>query len=346
VAKIQKHIEIVRSTVSSLNSLSSRSANAIEKTLKLHYSHVHISIVNTLSDLQDLVAKQPDLVFAGMKYVPLSPSLGFYDSPKIWLSEYLDDAGIAFTGSGRLAHELEHSKDLAKQRVLDAGLLTSAFYVIRKDNTFHSAPKTLDYPVFIKPLDRGGGQGIDSESVAHDYQALKNKVESLAAKYNADSLIEKYLSGREFSVAVLKGDAGYFTMPLELIAPQDSNGARILSARVKSAESETFAPVRDQELKAELNELALNVFHALGARDYGRIDIRLDDENIPHFLEANLIPSLIEGYGNFPKACLLNRGMAYEAMLLHIVELGLARQTYTSNELDVLPPVFFIPAVA
>jgi hypothetical protein len=46
---------------------------------------------------------------------------------------------------------------------------------------------------------------------------------------------------------------------------------------------------------------------------------------VPNFLEANLIPSLIKDYGNFPKACAINIGMGYEQMLLAIVQLGLLR---------------------
>jgi hypothetical protein len=56
----------------------------------------------------------------------------------------------------------------------------------------------------------------------------------------------------------------------------------------------------------------------------------LDAAGQPNFLEANLIPSLISGYGSFPKACLLNLGLDHPAMIRHIVELGLAHQVETS----------------
>jgi D-alanine-D-alanine ligase len=114
-------------------------------------------------------------------------------------------------------------------------------------------------------------------------------------------------------------------MPLELIAPADKNGRRFLSAAVKSADTESFIEVTDEGIKAKITTLALSIFHALGAQDYGRIDIRLDAFGIPQFLEANLIPSLIRSYGNFPKACLLNLGMGHTNMILHITRLGLAR---------------------
>jgi D-alanine-D-alanine ligase len=61
---------------------------------------------------------------------------------------------------------------------------------------------------------------------------------------------------------------------------------------------------------------------------------------VPHFLEANLIPCLIRGSGNFPKACLMNQGMDYEAMILQIVRLGFARATSVSPVEGDFTPIF------
>jgi D-alanine-D-alanine ligase len=132
-------------------------------------------------------------------------------------------------------------------------------------------------------------------------------------------------------------------MPLELIAPTDNRGARILTSKVKSTDTESFLGVTDEVISDKITTLAIDVFHALGARDYGRIDIRLDKFGTPYFLEANLVPSLIDGYGNFPKACLLNRGMDYETMMLRIVALGMLRTQPKLEEVVGLSPVF-VPA--
>jgi D-alanine-D-alanine ligase len=163
--------------------------------------------------------------------------------------------------------------------------------------------------------------------VANNFRQLQSKVHSIATDLQSDSLVEEYLPGREFSVAILKdGHADEFlAMPIERIAPPDEHGARFLSAQVKSADAGSSLAVTDKIIKAKVMALALKVFHALEARDYGRIDIRLDKADEPHFLEANLIPGLISGYGNFPKACLLDMDMDYETMILNIANLGLAR---------------------
>ena len=155
-------------------------------------------------------------------------------------------------------------------------------------------------------------------------------------------MVEQYLSGREFSVAILKDEQSgkYTAMPLELIAPANEQGVRLLSEQVKSADAERVIPVTDLMLRAKINILALSVFDALGARDYGRIDIRLDAFGKPQFLEANLLPSIIAGYGSFPKACVMNSHLEYEPMLLRIIRLGLARRTQAVKELDITDIVY------
>jgi D-alanine-D-alanine ligase len=325
--KISKHIEIVRSTAAGLSSMGVKTAQAIQEILAATYTSVHISIINDLYDLELLAARQPDLVFMGMKFIPTDPMLGIHDPRKIWISQYLDARGITSTGSEGAAYEFEFDKAQAKLQVQMAGLQTSPFYVIPAALTDYPENFTLDYPVFIKPTNLGGGKGIDNNSIAHDFDALRSKVSTLAQNLQADALIEQYLSGREFSVAILKHEFlnGFMAMPLELIAPENSRGERLLSAEIKSNDRETFIAVTDPEIRQKISSLALQVFDTLGARDFGRIDIRLDDAGVPHFLEANLIPSLMKGYGNFPKACALDSDMEYEDMIHHIVRLGLTR---------------------
>src|SRR5882757_4540390 len=96
--KIQKHIEIIRSTITSLSSLSLESCDALYVVLKRHYAKVGVSTVNSLADLERLVAKQPDLVFMGMKYVPGDAVVSGRPVPETWVSSYLDYHGISYTG--------------------------------------------------------------------------------------------------------------------------------------------------------------------------------------------------------------------------------------------------------
>lgn len=344
--KIPRHIEIIRSTTVELSSLSQESCDAIYTVLSRHYSMVGVSIVNNEADLERLVAKQPDLVFMGMKFLPNKQS----QSEKIWISAYLEDRGIEHTGSSRHAIEFELNKSLAKQRVLDAGLKTAPFLVIKNSQPYADLGLGLRFPLFVKPTSLGGGQGIDDNSVVHNLTDLRAQIGSIMAHYSTDVLVEEYLPGREFSVAILQDEYSkeLAVMPIELVAETNGRGDRILSQKVKSSNQETVLSVIDVRTRARVVDAATRVFEALGARDYGRIDIRLDAAGVPYFLEANLIPSLICGYGSFPKACALNSGMDYETMILSIVGLGLARCSDIAEQEEPEPALtaLFSPAVA
>jgi D-alanine-D-alanine ligase-like ATP-grasp enzyme len=101
-----------------------------------------------------------------------------------------------------------------------------------------------------------------------------------------------------------------------------------LSEAVKDADTEEVLAVTDASLKRTLNALAIGVFTALGSRDYGRIDMRLDDMGVPSFIEANLMPGLSD-HGYLARCFALNENISYEDMILSVVALGLQR-TQTS----------------
>lgn len=340
-------IEIVRSSETGLSSISQKSAAGIHKVLNKHYDDVKITIINNLADLEAVISRRPDLVFLGVKSIPAHYELGFADPEMIWISDYLEENGITYTGSGRVAHELESNKALSKQRVIGAGLLTSPFTVIDRKQTRNKIDYPFNFPVFIKPTSRGGGLGIDSQSLARNHQQLWTKVTSLVEKYNSDSLIEEHLPGREYSVAILKklDEPGHFIMPIEMVAPVDENGHRMLSRKVKKSDAETRYLIDDPKLKIAISELAMDVFSLISARDFGRIDIRLDRHDRPNFLEANLMPSLVEDSGSFPMACSLIMNMSHESMVMDIVRLALARKVeeYQNLTEDIVTNNIFEP---
>lgn len=327
--KISKHIEIVSSTEPGLSSMSSVSREAIRLALSKRFTSVAVTIVNNLDDLEALVHRGPDLVFLGMKFIPVNQAIGRNDPHKIWLADYLDEHDILYTGSGHHAHKLELNKERAKQKVMDAGLKTSVFSLVPQGTIVDITDTNLEYPLFVKPANRGGGQGIDTDSVVRTFEQLQTKVASLSDDLQADSLVENYLSGREFSVIILKDEFGtdYNVIPIELVSEDD-----ILSAAVKHADTEVVSLVSNANLQLQLCTLALGAFEALGARDYGRIDVRMDEQGVPHFLEANLLPSLINNYGNFPKACALGMDLDHEQMIFSIVSLAFARSFEDAEE--------------
>ncbi len=322
--KTNIYIEIVGSSNPRLNAMAEDAQLSMLATLSKHYAKVAITIVDDMAGLERLVAKKPDLVVLGMKLVLLDPSKSYDDSPKVWLSTYLEEHGINFTGSDTAALTLEFDKHVAKQAVMDAGLRSSAYFISRIDRP--DLEHNLTFPLFVKPTNRGDSKGIDEQSVVHADADLESKVLSIHNDLSSDALIEEYLPGREFSVAVIRRPRveELLAMPVEITSPADAKGNRFLSEAVKQADSEEVVAISDAELKDSLNALAVGVFRALGSRDYGRIDMRLDDSGNPHFIEANLMPGLSD-HGYLSSCFYLNNRIAYDDMILQIVDLALER---------------------
>ncbi len=322
MSKISKSIEIAISTNKRLSSMSLASRLEIKGVLEKQYSDVRITDICDSEALDELIARQPDLVFLGMKF--LKGESGTNTGP-IWLSQRLSEAGIAYTGSGRAASALEHNKHLAKQQVSKHGLATAASLLIKQGMRYGAQDITIGYPVFIKPVDGGGGSGINERSLVHNFAALKLQIAWLMENYQADVLLESYLPGREFSVGILQKpySAQPHALPLEIVAPLNGTGSRFLSSRIKQADTEQTLRIMDEGLKSSLSGFAIRVFEALGGRGYGRIDIRMDSDGTPHFLEANLLPSLLNNYGNLPKASLMNIGLTHSQLILQIAALGM-----------------------
>lgn len=304
--------------------MSDRSSEPLIRFLREHYRDVTLTIVNTASDLAGIAERHPDLVFLTVKAVPVDSQVES-DTPKmVWVADFLDECRIAYTGSGSESHKLELEKPLGKQRIRDRGLATADYVVVRQNQPPPDYAH-LGFPLFIKPTNRGGGQGVDAHSVVTSREEAESKIASIVRDHKADALLETYLKGREFSVAILRNEHGFDVMPLELTTAAEFAGT-IMSAEMKSANTEIVLPVSDPVIRQAVSELALGAFHALGARDYGRIDIKLSETGVPHFLEANLIPSIIDDYGSFPKACLLNKQLRWDEMILRIVQLGLEKK--------------------
>ncbi len=326
--KQNKHIEIVRSTKGGRSAIGQKSCDMIKGVLEQHYERVGVTIVNETDDLEILAAKQPDLVFLGVRKVPRS--LEDVSTATVWTGAYLDGMGLDYTGSPASALVLDISKPLAKQVVKAAGLNTSEFFSVSPGQYKDKLALPLSFPLFVKPPNAGGSKGIGADSVVRDFVDFERKVQAINDRFRTEALAETYLTGREFSVAVLAhGHSGKLSaMPIEIITEPNGRGDRILGKDVKAADTERVIAVSDPTIKQAVSALALGVFQALGARDFGRIDIRLDAHGVPHFLEANLIPGL-SGHdstgGYFTRACRINQAMDYESMILRIVEIALAR---------------------
>ncbi|MEI7522522.1 MAG: D-alanine--D-alanine ligase [Candidatus Saccharibacteria bacterium] len=328
MSKINKHIEIVRTTNSPFSSMGLKSCDMIQSVLSDYYEVVGVTTVDNMNDLELLVLKSPDLVFLGLKRLPFD-SNSHVLAQNVWMSEYLQDSGINYTGSTKAAIAMDFDKENAKLRVQQAGLPTAEIFTTLPGRHKSAADLPVDFPLFVKPLDTGGGKGVGGDSVVYTFKEFEAKVESIFIEFGSRSMVESYLTGREFSVAILDSGTsdGLKVMPVELITDKDSDGHMILGRQVKGDDVERVIAVSDEAVRESVTSLAKDVYRALGARDLGRIDIRMDNNGKAYFLEANLVPGLADNefVSYFNRACMINEGMEYTDILLKIVGLGLAR---------------------
>lgn len=289
--------------------------------LEKRFIDVSISLCKTENDLMGVLKQCPDIVFLAVKYVELD------SGKKIWLSKYFEDAGINFTGSKRDVLEFDSNKIKAKQLLIQKGIKTAEFHIVTLENYKLESEITIPYPLFLKPLDAANGNGVDDESVVLNFNNFKSKAEKLFSKYGNVLLAEKFLSGREFTVAVINDSAKkeFVIAPIEIIPPENINNIRILGEKVKNENTEELKKVSDDFIKIKLKKLAIECFKALGARDFGRIDIKMDQNGVCNFIEANLVPGMTKGSSYFPNALEIESGYKYSQVIDMIIDNAIDR---------------------
>lgn len=291
--------------------------NKILKILSKRYTDVSITKIDNKKDLDRLLKRKPDLVFSGVKYFN-------FNDKKIWLNDCLEAYDIPYIASSRTALDNESDKNLAKKLVLKAKIKTADFFVTEPDQHQHESSIPISFPLFIKPVKGGDSRGIDSNSIAYNFSSFKKKVLEIKTKHNLSSLVETYLPGKEYSVGIFQDSINgtLRAMPIEIIIKKNINGHCILDFDVKKDDEEKVIAVTNKKILRKLSELAKKAFKALGGKSLGRIDIKMDHQGVPHFMEANLMPGLRKGY--FYRSCLLNLDMSYDEMIFNIANTGLS----------------------
>lgn len=298
-----------------------KACNSVLTALKRRFIDVSISLCETKNDLENVLKQCPDVIVLAVKYIQLK------SGKKIWLSEYFEDAGINFTGSKRDILDYGSNKIKAKELLTAKGIKTAKFQVITPDNYLSETTITIPYPIFLKPLDAANGNGIDDESVVFNLQELQKKAKKLFIKYGNEILAEKYLSGREFTVSIIEDSSRkeLIVSPIEIVPPENKNKIRILGEKIKNENTEELKPVTNEQIKTKLKKLATECFKFLGARDFARIDFKMDENNVFNFIEANLVPGMTKGSSYFPRALEIESDLDYYKVVDLILDNALTR---------------------
>lgn len=295
----------------------------IANTLR-HLGH-EVSLFGLYNNLNSLIESvaliQPDLVFN------LSEAFRGDRRFEPHLASLLELLEVPYTGSGPEALHLCKDKGMAKKILSFHRIHVPDFIISRKSRPIRGLGD-LKFPVFIKPLDLEGSEGISQLSFAENKKDALDRVKYLHSKFETDVIIEEYIDGRELYVGVL-GNEKLQTFPareLKFNAVPDGE-PKFASFRAKwDTEYRKKWGIRtehaglDAELEAHASELAKKIYRVLGITGYGRIDFRLTPDNKFVCLEANPNPS-IENDSDYALSA-KKAGMNYSDIVQKILNLG------------------------
>jgi D-alanine-D-alanine ligase len=194
----------------------------------------------------------------------------------------LDLAGIPYTGSGKLASAVGWDKDVAKRLFLAAGVPTPEWLMAPAG--LEAVQARLGFPLIVKPNGQGSTVGLTLVKRAEDLAAAVE----LAASFDKEVMLERYIPGRELTVGILDdqalavGEIIPSTGPIfDYAAKYQPNGAQ-----------EIFPADLTSEQTARAQDLALRVHRALKLESYSRVDFRMDPDGGLWCLEVNTLPGL------------------------------------------------------
>ena len=182
-------------------------------------------------------------------------------------------------------------KAVAKRIIRDLGLPTPAFAVIGETADLEDVD--LTFPLFAKPVAEGTSKGITAASLVETRQDLERTCTDLLARFRQPVLVERFLPGREFTVGVVGTDRRSRCLgAMEVLLLENAEQGVYSLSNKEEYEDRVRYRLEEGLLAEGLARLALDVWRGLGARDAGRVDIRLDEQGRPQILEINPLPGL------------------------------------------------------
>ena len=237
----------------------------------------------------------------------------------------LEMAGVPFVGADALTLGLTLDKVMAKKIFIAEGIPTPRCFEVNSAESLvnHDHCK---FPLIVKPRFEGSSKGLSESSRVENADELKKQVDFITRTYKQPALVEEFISGQEFTVAIV-GNENPEIMPVVQIKIDGKlklNDKFYTFARITSDRLEYICPAKiTQDLKKKLDDLALRVYRSVECRDFGRVDFRVDNDGKPYVLEINPLPSL--STEDVFMLIAKNIGITYEQMLGRILNSALIR---------------------
>lgn len=301
--------------------------NAVKLALEENHT---VTLIEADEDAFEKLRKtRPDIVF--------NIAEGFYGaSREAQIPAILEMLNIPYTGSDPLTLAICLDKARTKEILSYYKIPTAKFFVVENLDEFEGS-FDLEFPLIVKPLHEGSSKGIFNSSVVENKRELFFEIERILVSYNEPALIEEFLPGREFTVAILGNGKDAKVLPIiEVNFDSLPSGAKpIYSFEAKWVWDTPEKPLDifkcpaeiDDKLKEAIEKVALSTFKVLRCRDWCRIDIRLDKNGIPNVLEVNPLPGILpnpEDNSCFPKAARA-AGLTYNQMINEVLNAALKR---------------------
>jgi D-alanine-D-alanine ligase len=241
----------------------------------------------------------------------------------------LDAYYIPYTFSDPLVLSLTLHKGMTKRVIRDAGIPTAPFHMIECEEDIEKC--TLPYPLFIKPVAEGSGKGIGARSVVNDFEEFRNESLSLLKLYKQPVLVEKLLTGREFTVGILgTGKKARVVGVMEVKISENAEEQTYSRFIKENYEGRVNYNLAEDEVKAACERVSLDAWRVLGCRDAGRIDLKMDENGIPNFIEVNPLPGINHIHSDLPIMLYL-QGWNYKHLIAEIIR-SASERTRTNQQ--------------
>lgn len=299
--------------------------SAVEAALSIRHQ---VTLINAdLNAFEKLRALNPDLVF--------NIAEGLHGaSREAQIPAMLDMLQIPYTGSDPLTLGLCLDKQRTKEILKQHRVPTPRFQSIAGPVDI---PRNLRFPLMVKPCLEGSSKGVTNNALVHNRKELVRQLEWVAAIYAQKAIIEEFLPGREFTVALMGNGSDIRVLPIVEInlstLPAGSNPIYSYEAKwlwdTEESPLQIFTCPAQLEpfLQQQIEQLCRQAFLALGCRDWCRVDVRLDALGRPQIIELNPLPGILprpEQNSCFPKAARA-AGLSYNEMILQVVDIASQR---------------------
>ncbi|OGX34532.1 MAG: hypothetical protein A3C36_07525 [Omnitrophica WOR_2 bacterium RIFCSPHIGHO2_02_FULL_52_10] len=244
----------------------------------------------------------------------------------------LELKGVPFIGSDALTLGVTLDKVVAKKLFIAEGIPTPRFFVAQDANELDGM-EDIKFPLIVKTRHEGTSKGITNQSRVEDMRSLERQVRIINTTYKQPALVEEFIKGTEFTVAVI-GNENPQAMPIAQVCI-DGNvnlGDQFFSHEMVAATNLRYiCPAKiPAKMAKKIQEIAVRVYQCVECRDFGRVDFRVDEQGNPYVLEINPLPSLDKQdvFNIFPQLI----GSSYDEVVNHIVHLALKRYGMADDE--------------